>query len=176
MIRTDRSGCPPRSTRPTWVSAHTAIRWSPALTGSSELIMYSTRLLLYVSAGCTPNATSPSTRSPMWAKCGVRSPDTRSCLEMAYSCAPLNTGRLIENSSVVTYRLCASIPIRGWSPKQGQPLPPRSDVPMRTWGQGVVGSPDVLTAMSSRPRLTGSFKDRLVAHQGCVEGTYRQRG
>ena len=92
------SGCVP-STR--LVTAQTPIRLSPAPFGSSELIRYSALLEPTVMAGCTDAALWWPIRSgPMWTNVGDASPSTSWRLSITYSCAPLNTGRLIENSLV----------------------------------------------------------------------------
>jgi hypothetical protein len=64
-----------------------------------------------------------------------------------------------------------SMPIRGWSPKQGQPLPPGSVVSIRYWRHGPVGSAVVLTAMSTRPSVDVALRNRMVANHLRVEGS-----
>lgn len=54
-------------------------------------------------AGCTDAALWRPIRSgPKWTNVGDASPSTSWRLSITYSCAPLNCGRLIENSLVET--------------------------------------------------------------------------
>jgi hypothetical protein len=95
---------------------------------------------------------------------------------MTHISAPLNSGPRIENSSAVTYRLVWSIPILGWSPKQGQPFPPRSVVSIENWVHSPRGLGLCRTAISRDPAVNVSFRNRIVANQVWVERSNQQRG
>ena len=64
-----------------------------------------------------------------------------------------------------------SMPMRGWSPKQGQPFPPVSSVLIRNWRHRPVGSLDVLTATSRWPDVNDAFRNRIVANHVRVVGS-----
>ncbi len=108
--------------------------------------------------------------------CGLATPLTRSDLSIAHISAPLNCGPRIENSSAVTYRLVWSIPILGWSPKHGQPFPVGSVVSIEYSFHSPRGSGLCRTAMSRDDAVDESFRNRMVANQVCVLGSYQQRG
>ena len=68
------------------------------------------------------------------------------------------------------------MPSSGWSPKQGQPWPPGSVVLILKRVQVPRGSAACLTAISSRLAVNVSFRNRMLANQVCVAGSYWQRG
>src|SRR5579864_9770233 len=73
----------------------------------------------------------------------------------------------------------ASMPSLGWSPKHGQPAlagAPASVVSMRNTDQSVVGSPEVLNAMSSVDAVPASLMNRMEANQVLVAGSKWHRG
>src|SRR5450631_4075076 len=68
------------------------------------------------------------------------------------------------------------MPMRGWSPKQGQPLPPACVVSIWYSVQRLVGSPLVLTAMSRWDEELSRAMKRISANQVFVAVSYWQRG
>src|SRR5471030_1254893 len=74
------------------------------------------------------------------------------------------------------------MPIRGWSPKHGQPgrfgSPLRPSNVASIWYsvQRPVGSEFGFTAMSMRPSVNVSLRNAIVANQVCVAGSYQHRG
>src|SRR3954464_1403683 len=71
---------------------------------------------------------------------------------------------------------CASMPSSGWSLKQGQWWPPGSVVLILKCVQVPRGSAACLTAISSLLAVNVSFRNRMLANQVCVAGSYWQRG
>src|SRR5215475_1452362 len=167
-------GVPPRPTWSRFVTAHT-LSWLPPLpVGSSEPSMYSAFGVPRDSAGC--GASVSVVRPAKWTKCGLATPAIRSALSMAHISAPLNSGPWSENSSAVTYRLVWSIPILGWSPRQGQPLPPRSVVSIEYCVHSPSGLGLCRTAISREAAVNVLLMNRLVANQVWVERSNQQRG
>ena len=153
-------GIPPRPTWSRLVMAQTPMRLSPVPLGSSELRKYSASGCPVDRAGWGASALPSIVRLAKCTKCGLATPLTRSDLSMAHISAPLNCGPRIENSSAVTYRLVWSIPIRGWSPKHGQPFPPGSVVSIEYSFHSPRGSGLCRTAMQQ-----GSRGERVVQEQ-----------
>src|SRR6516162_955638 len=82
----------------------------------------------------------------------------------------------MENSSAVTYRLVWSIPILGWSPKQGQPFPVASVVSIAYSFHSPIGLAPCRTAISREPAVNVSLRNRMVANQVWVGRSNQQRG
>src|ERR1700731_1989967 len=101
-------------------------------------------------------------------KCAGLVPATRSALDTAYTCAPLNWGPRMENSLVVKYRLFWSNPSVGWSPKQGQPGPPLWVVSIAYSVHSPVGSLDALTAMSTLDAVPVLLRNRMITNHVLV--------
>ena len=68
------------------------------------------------------------------------------------------------------------MPILGWSPKHGQPRPPGSVASIEYSFHSPSGSLACRTAISSVPWVPVSFRNRMVANQVWLAGSYQQRG
>jgi hypothetical protein len=68
------------------------------------------------------------------------------------------------------------MPILGWSPKHGQPRPPGSVALIEYSFHSPSGSLACRTAISSVPWVPAEFRNRMVANQVWLPGSYQQRG
>ena len=129
------------------------------------------------SAGCGASVVCPTIlRLPKCANFTVGLPATRPALSMTQSSGPSNCGPWMENWSAVTYRFCWSMPILGWSPKHGQPRPPRSVESITYSFHSPSGSLACRTAISRDPAVPASLMNRMVENHVVVAGSYQQRG
>src|SRR3982074_2657565 len=176
MIVAEGIGVSPVATSSRSVIAQTPIRLSKVPLGSNELRKYSAFGVPVLSAGLIEKTSwPPRARLEKCAKC-TGLPPTRSDLENAKSWPPLNCGPRIENSSVLMYTLYWSMPMRGWSPKHGHPLPPGWVVSMRYSVQMLVGSPVVFTALPWCECRLSLLMKRISANHVFVVGSKWQRG